>query len=191
MKGCRPLTDEEIHLVTTCLLGGRYGLRNVALFTLGLLTGFRISELLSLKVKDVMPYPGVLSDRVTVDRRHMKKKRASRSVPFHPQAQEAIRAWIESMNLGPEEFLFRSRKFGQALTRIQAWRIYKRAFRHLLMTGKVATHSTRKTIVMKLWVLFDKDILKLQSAMGWARLDTAKEYIDFLLSEVDDAFLRL
>jgi integrase len=52
MKGCRPLTDTEITEVLQSF-AGRYALRDKALFVLGLLSGFRISELLSLRVQDV------------------------------------------------------------------------------------------------------------------------------------------
>jgi hypothetical protein len=49
MKGCRPLTEAEVALVRRSF-GGRYGRRDRALFLLGVKSGFRISELLSLRV---------------------------------------------------------------------------------------------------------------------------------------------
>jgi integrase len=49
MKGCRPLTDEEITLLSRSF-GGTYAARDRALFILGLKSGFRISALLSLRV---------------------------------------------------------------------------------------------------------------------------------------------
>jgi len=68
--------------------------RDTALITLGLKTGFRISELLSLAVGDISQH-GQMVDRVAVARRSMKGKRAGRSVPLHPQAKEALAAWLE------------------------------------------------------------------------------------------------
>jgi integrase len=49
MPGCRPLTDDEVDLVLQSF-GGRYALRDRALFCLGIYTGFRITELLSLRL---------------------------------------------------------------------------------------------------------------------------------------------
>ena len=50
--GCRPLTDDEIvRLLDACT--GRYRARDVALITIGIYTGFRISEILSLTVAGV------------------------------------------------------------------------------------------------------------------------------------------
>jgi integrase len=61
MKGCRPLTAEEVELVQQSF-GGVYAERDQALFLLGVKSGFRISELLSLRVGDVSQH-GQLVDR--------------------------------------------------------------------------------------------------------------------------------
>jgi len=53
LKGCRPLTDDEVKLINQSF-GGTFAKRNKALFILGVRSGFRISEMLSLKVGDVL-----------------------------------------------------------------------------------------------------------------------------------------
>ena len=52
MKGTRPLDNDEIRRVSTCFTG-TYQVRNRGLLMLGVSTGGRISELLSLRVADV------------------------------------------------------------------------------------------------------------------------------------------
>ena len=52
MKGTRPLDNNEIRSVSTCFTG-TFATRNRALFMLGVSTGGRISELLSLRIGDV------------------------------------------------------------------------------------------------------------------------------------------
>ena len=52
MKGTRPLDNDEIRLVSACFTG-TYEVRNRGLFMLGVSTGGRISELLSLTIGDV------------------------------------------------------------------------------------------------------------------------------------------
>ena len=52
MKGTRPLDNDEIRRVSTCF-AGTFATRNRGLFMLGVSTGGRISELLSLRVADV------------------------------------------------------------------------------------------------------------------------------------------
>ena len=51
MKGTRPLDNDEIRRVLTCFTG-TFAVRNHGLFMLGVSTGGRISELLSLRVAD-------------------------------------------------------------------------------------------------------------------------------------------
>ena len=52
MKGTRPLDNDEIRSVSTCFTG-TFAVRNRGLFMLGVSTGGRISELLSLTIGDV------------------------------------------------------------------------------------------------------------------------------------------
>lgn len=77
MKGCRPLTDDEVHLITKSF-GGAFAARNKALFVVGHRTGFRISELLSLRVGDVMQH-GKIIDQISVQRRHMNGGKAGKT----------------------------------------------------------------------------------------------------------------
>ena len=52
MKGTRPLDNSEIRLVSACF-DGTFEARNRGLFMIGVSTGGRISELLSLQIGDV------------------------------------------------------------------------------------------------------------------------------------------
>src|SRR5687768_14240032 len=113
MKGCRPLTDEEVKLISQSF-SGTFAKRNRALFVVGVRSGFRISELLSLTVGDVQQH-GKIVDHVTVARRHMKKKTEGRTVPLHPEARAALSVWLEALQkilkgpLDPQTPVFCSR----------------------------------------------------------------------------------
>src|SRR5262245_48838508 len=110
MAGCRAFTDAEVQVISQSF-GGRYALRDKALFLVGVYTGFRISELLSLQVRDVWQY-GRVSDLISVARRYMKRRREGRTVRLHPVAQAAIAAWLAQQPppWGGETYLFRSRE---------------------------------------------------------------------------------
>ena len=88
MRGSKPLTEEEIRALVNNL-----GPADKALFLLGLKTGFRISELLSLTVGDVVSN-GKIKDRVTVQRRNMKGKKSSRTVLLHEEARQALKEYL-------------------------------------------------------------------------------------------------
>jgi hypothetical protein len=53
--------------------GGTYRVRDRCLFIVGIHTGFRVAELLSLTVGDVWQHNRI-PDHVTVQRCHMKRK---------------------------------------------------------------------------------------------------------------------
>lgn len=76
MRGCRPLTLEEIPKVVAAM-NLKTGLRDRTLFAVGLNTGFRISELLSLTVGDVVTQNGEITKFVSVRRANMKGGKAA------------------------------------------------------------------------------------------------------------------
>jgi site-specific recombinase XerD len=86
MKGSRPLAAEEVAQVAKSF-SGAYATRNKALFVVGHRTGFRISELLSLRVKDIWQH-GKVVDRLTVRRGAMKGGKTAAPKPRpagHPE----------------------------------------------------------------------------------------------------------
>ena len=95
MIGCRPLSDEEIRLVTHAF-GGPFEHRNRLFFVLGYTSGFRVSELLSLRVSDVWRNGRPL-EKIRVQRRHMKRKIASRTAALAPIARKYLELWIGQM----------------------------------------------------------------------------------------------
>jgi integrase len=111
MKGCRALTDDEVAGVSQGFLG-TYAARDRALFVLGVKTGFRIAELLSLRVGDVWQH-GQFMDWVAVSRRYMKGKTEGHSAILHAEAKAALATWLMSMQrmgtVSPETYLFPSR----------------------------------------------------------------------------------
>lgn len=201
MKGCRPLTEVEVRLVLQSF-GGRYGLRDKALFLLGVKSGFRITELLSLRVGDVCQH-GQVVDRVTVARRHMKQQREGRSVVLHPEARAALSAWLAACTaqgpLAPTTYVFRSRKGGnRPISRRQALRLLHEAYATNGLTGKVATHSMRKTFANNVYRHLSQrraageavDPLRLTSkALGHRNLNSTDAYLSFLEADIEQAIL--
>ena len=194
MRGCRPLTEVEVDLVMRSF-GGKFALRDQALFTLGIFSGFRITELLSLRVRDVRQH-GQLVDRVTVERRHMKRKRASRTVVLHPQAKVALRAWLERMPalraVTPDTYVFTSRKGpNRPISRVHALRVLQEAFDSCEMTGKLGTHSMRKTFANNVHERLGRNLVKTQQALGQQNITTTVQYMSFREDEIDQAILSL
>jgi integrase len=192
MKGCRPLSDQEVTAVSRSF-GGTYAARDRALFILGLKSGFRISELLSLRVGDVRQH-GRLVDQVTVRRAHMKQKTEGRTVPVHPEAKQALAPWIDELRArgqdGATTCLFRSRQGGnRPISRIQAWQILAEAYRTNELTGKLGTHAMRKTFANKVYTRLQRDLVKTQRALGHRNINSTVAYLSFCEDDVTQAIL--
>ena len=94
MAGCKPLSpDDENHALRAMK---KFSLRDQALVLVGLNTGFRIIELLSLEVGQVWEN-GAVRPRVTITRRKLKggrgrrrKSIVSRSVPLNGAVADVL-----------------------------------------------------------------------------------------------------
>jgi site-specific recombinase XerD len=191
MNGCRALTDTEVKAVVS-KISGAHELRDKALFILGMRSGFRIQELLSLCVGDVVEN-GRMRERITVARRNTKGQIASRSVILHPEAAEYVFTWIKSLGLrahNPDCYLFVSgRGDNQPISRVQAWRILDSAFEAAGITGKTGTHTMRKTFAKRVRVAAKNDLLVVQKALGHKNIDSTISYLEVDKEEIDAVVL--
>ena len=97
MKGTRPLDNDEIRRVTTCFTG-TFQIRNRGLFMLGVSTGGRISELLSLRVGDVYQNRKPVSD-LLYSKAVVKGGEVSRSVPVNADGRRSIDELVNSAGI--------------------------------------------------------------------------------------------
>ena len=192
--GCRPLTKTEFDTLIAAL-NGRFRTRNEALFTLARYTGYRISELLSIKIFQVWDGKS-MRNSVTVSRENMKGKRFSRSLPLHKCASEALYLWIKEAGMtGPDwqkSPLFPSRKGTASMTAISAWRILQEtAIEAGISTERLGTHSFRKQYSMTLWESpwVQKDMAKMSRLLGHAHFSSTIRYLQFVDGSLEAAVL--
>lgn len=167
MAGCRALTDAEVDLVLKNFTG-RFAKRNAAAFTVAIKTAFRVSELLSIRVGDVMQH-GQFKTHVVVEARFMKGKRRSRSVVLHQAAKDAIADYFAEYygrwgrHMTPEMYLFQSQQgVNRRMSRSQIAKVMHDIYDSLKFTGKLDMHATRKTYAVRLYKLFGNDLVKTQ-----------------------------
>ena len=182
MKGTRPLDNKEIRLVSTCFDGNLFEHRNRGLFMLGVSTGGRISELLSLTVGDVWQNQKPVTD-LLFDRSIVKGGEVSRAVPVNSDGRRAISdliAWHEEKykTIAPSRPLFPSRnKNGSvAMNRQTAHEMLKKAFQAAGLNGKLATHSLRKSFAQRVYEE-SGDIYLVQELLGHRNVSTTQKYI--------------
>ena len=207
MKGSRPLTNAEITAATESFQG-RYATRNRALFVLGINTGLRISEMLSVRLADALDPDGSVSSWLRVARRNMKNRFEGRTVRVNTTAREALAAWITEMtdhrNCTPETFLFQSQARGnRAISISMAWLVLNDVYRRLGFPGKLGTHAARKTYAATVKRLalarrergeLDEDVIRVVSrALGHRDIATTEAYLSFddrLVMSINDEMAR-
>lgn len=182
MKGTRPLDNKEIRLVSICFDGNPFEHRNRGLFMLGVSTGGRISELLSLTIGDVYQNGKPVTD-LLFDRAIVKGGEISRAVPVNVDGREAIEALIDwhaekYQTIAPSRPLFPSRnKNGSvAMNRQTAHEMLKKAFLAAGLNGKLATHSLRKSFAQRVYEE-SGDIYLVQELLGHRNVSTTQKYI--------------
>lgn len=155
--------------------------RNLFLFRLGVLTGLRISDLLKLKVKDVKDTDQIVLQETKTD----KIKKA----PINGYLKQVIAKYVKNMN--DDEYLFQSRKGNnQPITRIQAYRILKKATKKAGLKIQIGTHTLRKTFGYHHYQQY-KDVALLQSIFNHSSPAITLNYIcinDDLIKQSIDNF---
>ncbi len=86
MKGARPLSNDEILLVSE-QFSGTYATRNQSLFMLGVSVGGRISELLALTIGDVWQNHQPVKD-LLFEKDIVKGKETARMVPVNTDGRK-------------------------------------------------------------------------------------------------------
>lgn len=196
MKGCRPVTNEEFSRIMNAFTG-RYSIRNRAIFAFGCSTGYRISEILSLRRSDIINADGIMFDNVTVKRKFMKGKYKSRTVRLNATAKQYLLKWLqtqESMGYMRLDKPLFCRNGGERLDRKAVWRILKDTYRAAGLSGQgLATHTMRKTFADRIHNQFsDKDALRNTcKILGHSRIDTTEQYLSFQDELLDKAIMEV
>jgi site-specific recombinase XerD len=206
-SGMRDYTEAELELVRKSF-GGSYALRDRRYFEVALQMGLRVSEMLSIRVGQDYQF-GKVVDEVSIERKHLKGGKAGKAsgctIPLFPDTKPHILAWLQRVAgmlkvqnptaIDPATPLFMSRIRHQdgsrrAIARETAWRIIKGIARENEFSGKVGTHSTRKTLARRVFE-WAKDIRVVQRILGHRSLSSTEAYLQSLTDrEVWTAFGR-
>lgn len=203
MAGRKPLFENELPRVYAALAG--FPLRDQALVTLGLNTGFRISELLSLNVGDVWDGAQVRA-QLKVTRAKMKGGRGvrrkavtSRTVPVNECATIILRQYLFARfgsGCDPVALtvpLFPSRFHGVRLTRWRANLIVHAVVARAGLdgSGDYGTHTLLKTFCRAIYKRTKHDLNLTRAVMGHSSCATTQKYLHVAEEEIASAVLGL
>ena len=191
MKGTRPLNNNEITLVSACF-DGTFAIRNRGIFMLGVSTGGRISELLSLTIGDVWQNRRAVTD-LLFDKSIVKGGEVSRAVPINTDGRAAIeeivfwhRERYGTTHKSRPLFPSRNGQGRKRMSRRTAHDVLKVAFESAGLNGHLATHSLRKSFAQR---LYDKtgDIFAVQEMLGHRSVSTTQKYLGVNYASVRQA----
>ena len=192
MKGTRPLNNNEILLVSACF-DGTFEIRNRGLFMLGVSTGGRISELLSLQIGDVYQNRRAVTD-LLFDKSVVKGGEVSRAVPVNSDGRRAIEDLItwhreryqNAVKSSRPLFPSRNGQGEKPMSRRTAHNVLKKAFEAAGLNGHIATHSLRKSFAQRLYNGTD-DIFAVQEMLGHQSVGTTQKYLGVNYANIREA----
>ena len=147
--------------------------RDYMLFTVGINTGLRISDILPLKVGDVKGTHIVIKEKKTSKNKRFKINGALR---------RELDKYIANMN--DDDYLFPSRKGDKPITRVQAYRVLN-AVAEKLGIEEIGTHTLRKTFGYHHYQQY-KDVAILQEIFNHSSPSITLRYIGITADLVDD-----
>ena len=171
MPGRRPLSQTEERQLLRVVW--KLPTRDRTLVTAQWLTGFRISEILSLTVGSVLQKGG-LRTKIGVTPKNLKGHYGStRWVPVLPELERALKSHLHRMRLRYELtpdlplFISRNRRAGEprSMTRSAASRLLI-AQSDIEDDGRLGTHSLRKTFARSVYRHSGNDLMVLKRALG-------------------------
>lgn len=119
----------------------RQSQRDLLFFVLGINTGLRISDLLSLRMNDV--WDGVrIRKFIHITDPCTKEEKA---FYLNKSVERELKIYLSGIDFDQMDYLFKSKKNNLPITRQQAYRIVNKAAKEAGMTGKIGTHTLRKT----------------------------------------------
>ena len=122
-------------------------IRNHVLIVMGLHTALRISDLLRLRWDDVYDFENQrVRESVTITE---KKTGKAKIIALNPSILAALRLYAGAAK--PGGFIIENKQTGNAISRIQAYRLIRAAAEALAFLGHVSCHSLRKTFGYHAW----------------------------------------
>jgi integrase len=148
MSTTHPIKDKKQITQLADYFKNRGEYRNYALVVVSTHTALRISDLLSLRWRDVYDFNNNrIRENIALTEQKTGK---NKSLQLHQTAIRAIMVYMMCGNINHNDYIFRSRK-GGAISRIQAYRIIRAAAESLMWDYRVSGHSLRKTFGYHAW----------------------------------------
>lgn len=183
MEFVEPIRDKKQIDVLKKILKSN-SIRDYLLFTIGINSGLRISDLLTLRVSNVFDGKKI-KERITI---REKKTNKVKNFPISDTVAKALKEY-EISNKNIEDFLFPSQKGCKQISRVQAYRILNNAAK-VLGIEKIGTHTLRKTFGYHAYQA-GVDISRIMDLLNHSSQRETLRYIGISRDELDEIYLNL
>lgn len=160
-------------------------LRNLTLFTLGINTNLRASDLRKIRVGDIRNR----DEGDSFELKEMKTKK-SRRITLNKASVEAIQRLLAAALYHDDDYLFRSQRGNQAISVSSINRLVKRWCEDVGLKGNFGSHTLRKT-----WGYHQRQAgTDIPTLMAMFNHSTQKQTLDYLCiqaEEIQDAYLKV
>ncbi|MGL5753665.1 MAG: tyrosine-type recombinase/integrase [Paraclostridium sp.] len=157
--------------------------RNKILFSVGIYTGLRISDILKLRVKDIYKK----------NRLEIKQTKTGNLVyvPINPYLKKMISEYVEDNNMKSYDLLFRSKKGrNKAITRQQAYNVLNEVAAKFKIEN-IGCHSMRKTSGYHMYYATGKDIGLVMELLGQKDQGSTLRYIGITDMDIEKGINKL
>lgn len=165
--------------------------RDELLFCFGIYTGLRISDILTVKVKDVYQKDHffIIEQKTKRSKQRSRKHAVKKRIPIVKKLQRFLNEYCKGRH--PNEYLFKSRQGkNKPITRVRAYDILREAAHHCDLT-EIGTHTLRKTFGYWVYHENEKDIALLQDIFNHSAEYITLKYIGVNQDAINKAYERL
>ncbi|MBA7544350.1 Tyrosine recombinase XerC [subsurface metagenome] len=164
--------------------------RNLLLWIIGTNIGLRISDILALKLKDVIDNKGEIRESLEIT--EIKTKRP-RDIDIRPPVKSALEHFLKDTgSYELNEYLFKDRRKGKEdinkpITRVRAWQMINEWGRKAGVTHKIGCHSLRKifgSYAFKAGI----SLIYISEELGHRNIEVTKRYLGITADETKNAF---
>jgi integrase len=179
--------DTFVSLITRLENKGEY--KFCLLISTGVFTGLRISDLLTLKYKDL-----INKDILTITEKKTKKVR---SIKLNPDLSALVQRIYKKLNLSnsnPYIFLnrFGNKPIDKSYVNVKLKEIFSK--NRIKIDGNISSHIFRKTLgrrVMELNNFSNESLVLLMELFGHSSMSITKRYLGIRQKEINDIYLSV
>ena len=166
--------------------------RNCAMVTLGFATALRITDELNLTWGDVYDFErNCFRTHFEIRERKTGKPK---QVKINQYCKDVLKKLMKENNeqKGPvaaENYIFSNGRMKENhISRVQAWRIIKRAVNTLAIQGNIACHSLRKTFGYYAWKYLKKSAAVIMEIYNHCSFAVTKRYLGITQDDLDELY---